>query len=169
MEIRYGAWSAILSGAAGHSYGGGHVWWAHLPESPASQGSWPLDRSFDTNTLDYPGARSLSFMAKFLRSIPWWKLEPHPELVLDYPQPLASAVPGQEYLVYARYGGRLRLDLRPSSTSDEFRFVWIDLAASKEARGGTVSGGAIRSFYAPESYPDHLECGDWLLHVRRGG
>ena len=39
-------------GAAGHSYGGGHVWWAHRPESPADQGSWPLEKSFETNTLD---------------------------------------------------------------------------------------------------------------------
>jgi len=78
MEIRYGAWSAMLSGAAGHSYGGGHVWWAHVPESPARQGSWPLEKSFATNTLDLPrGARSMSFLAKFLGSIPWWKMEPH--------------------------------------------------------------------------------------------
>jgi hypothetical protein len=55
MDIRYGARTALLSGAAGHSYGGDHVWWAHLPESPAGQGSWPLEKSFETNTLDYPG------------------------------------------------------------------------------------------------------------------
>lgn len=46
MEIHYGAWSALLSGAAGHSYGGGHVWWAHLPESPASHGSCPPRKFF---------------------------------------------------------------------------------------------------------------------------
>jgi hypothetical protein len=94
MEIRYGAWTALLSGAAGHAYGGGHVWWAHLPESPAGQGSWPLEKSFETNTLDYPGARSMDFMAKFLGSLAWWKLEPHPELVLEYPAPFCGAVPG---------------------------------------------------------------------------
>ena len=33
-DIRFGGWSAVLSGAAGHSYGGGHVWLAHVPESP---------------------------------------------------------------------------------------------------------------------------------------
>jgi Protein of unknown function (DUF4038) len=38
MDIRFAAWSAILSGAAGHTYGGGHVWLASVPESPAGGG-----------------------------------------------------------------------------------------------------------------------------------
>jgi len=119
------------------------------------------------DTLDFPGAASIGFLAKFLRSLDWWKLEPHPELVLEYPQPLAAAIPGQEYLVYARYGGRLKLDLRPSAASDSFRFTWIDLAASKEARSGTVSGGAIHVFQAPEDYPGNLVYKDWLLRVAK--
>ena len=36
-DIRFAAWSAILSGAAGHTYGGGHVWLASVPESPEVQ------------------------------------------------------------------------------------------------------------------------------------
>lgn len=56
MDIRFGAWSAVMSGAAGHTYGGGHVWRAHLPERPTSPGAWPLDTGFAVNTLMYPGA-----------------------------------------------------------------------------------------------------------------
>ena len=93
MDIRYGAWTALLSGAAGHSYGGGQVWWAHLPESPAGQGSWPLEKSFATNTLDYPG---------------------------------------DLYVLYVRYGGRLKVDLRPSQATDRFEYTWFDLEQSKE-------------------------------------
>ena len=167
MEIRYGAWSAILSGAAGHSYGGGHVWWAHLPESPASQGSWPLEKSFQTNTLDYPGARSMSFLAKFLASIPWWKLEPHPELVSEYPAPFCGAVPGSLYVIYLRYGGRLKVDLRPSGASSLFEYTWIDLEQSRERTRDKVNGGAVREFHAPEDYPGNLQFKDWLLYIRR--
>ena len=76
MDIRFGAWSAILSGAAGHTYGGGHIWRAHLPERPTGVGDWPMDTSFATNTLTYPGATSLGFMAKYLRNISWWLLSP---------------------------------------------------------------------------------------------
>jgi hypothetical protein len=109
----------------------------------------------------------MGFLAKFLKGIAWWKLEPHPELVLEYPQPLASAITGEEYVVYARYGGQLKLDLRSSLASDRYRFTWIDLVASKEARGGTINGAAIRSFHAPEDYPGNLQFKDWLLHVVR--
>jgi hypothetical protein len=97
----------------------------------------------------------------------WWKLKPHPELVLEYPQPLAAAIPGREYLAYARYGGRLILDLRSSSISDQFRFTWIDLASSKESASGMVSGGATRVFQVPEDYPRNREYKDWLLHLTK--
>ncbi len=167
MEVRYGAWSAVLSGAAGHSYGGGHVWWAHLPESPASQGSWPLETSFATNTLDYPGARSMSYLARFLGAIPWWTLEPHPELVSDYAAPLCAAVPGHRYVVYLRYGGAIKVDLRPSQTTDQFEYAWTDLEQSQGRTRGKVNGGAVRAFHAPEDYPGNLRFKDWLLNIRR--
>jgi hypothetical protein len=167
MDIRLAVWSAFLSGAAGHSYGGGHVWWAHVPESPASQGNWPLDRSFETNTLDYPGPVSMSFFAKFLKSIDWWRLEPHPELMSDNPSRFCAAVPGERYLAYLRYGGWLKVDLRPSRESDRFDFTWFDLSDGKERRSGAVNGGAVREFPPPEDYPGQLQYKDWLLHIRR--
>jgi len=165
MDVRFAAWSAILSGAAGHTYGGGHQWWADIPELPLRKDAWP-NPPLSADTLDFPGAVSMGYLAKFLKSIEWWKLEPHPELVFDYPQPLASAIVGQEYLVYARYGGELKLDLRSSPESVHFRFTWIDLVASREARSGEVNGGAIRTFHAPEDYPANLNYKDWLLHLR---
>jgi hypothetical protein len=119
------------------------------------------------DTLDFSGAVSMGCMAKFLKGIDWWKLDPHLELVSEYPQPLASAVPGQEYLVYARYGGRLKLDLRSSSGFDQFRFTWIDLVSSKEAASGMGNGGAVRTFQTPEDYPTDREYKDRLLHVTR--
>jgi hypothetical protein len=95
-DIRFGAWSAILSGAAGYTYGGGHIWRAHLSESTEVAGIWPLEEGFHTDTLDYPGAVSIGHMASFLKNISWWELEPHPELVLEYPQKFCAAVPGED-------------------------------------------------------------------------
>lgn len=166
-DVRFGMWSAMLSGAAGHSYGGGHIWWAHVPEAPADVGPWPIEESFEVNTLDYPGAVSMGFMARFLRSIRWWLLEPRPDLISGYPARYCAAIPGREYVVYLRWGGRLRLDLRPSSESDRFRFTWIDLNASQARPEQVVQGGAIREFHAPEGYPSHPQFKDWLLHVVR--
>jgi hypothetical protein len=167
-DVRFAAWSAILSGAAGHTYGGGHQWWADVPDPSLKprEDSWPRP-PLTVDTLDYPGAVSIGFMAEFLRSIEWWKLEPHPELVSEYAQPLAAAIPGQEYLVYARYGGPLKLDLRAASSADEFRYAWIDLVTSKEAASGTIAGGSIRAFHAPDTHTAELEFTDWLLWVSR--
>jgi hypothetical protein len=166
-DIRFGAWSAMLSGAAGHTYGGGHVWWAHVPEAPSDQGEWPLHQGFDKDTLDYPGAASIGFMARFLKSIEWWKLAPHPELVSNYPARYCAAIPGSRLAVFARWGGVLKLDLRPSSNRDRFAYTWTDLTAGKEAAKGSVAGGEVRAFHAPEDYPRHPHYKDWLLYVRR--
>ena len=96
----------------------------------------------------------------------WWQTSAHAsDASGTHPQPIASAIDGREYLVYARYGGQLKLDLRSTPESASFRFTWIDLVESKEARAGTVSGGAIRSFHAPEDYPGQLNYKDWLLHL----
>jgi len=168
MDVRFAAWSAMLSGAAGHTYGGGHQWWADIPDPSLTprRDSWPRP-PLTVDTLDFPGAVSIGFLAKFLKAMEWWKLDPHPELVLEYPQPLAAAIPGQEYLVFARYGGRLKLDLKSTAPSDRFRFTWIDLTLSKEARSGTVDGGATRVFQAPDDYPGNLQYKDWLLHLAK--
>jgi hypothetical protein len=166
-DIRFGGWSAVLSGAAGHSYGGGHVWRAHVPESPADRGAWPLQLDFSTDTLDYAGARSLGFLAQFMRGIAWWQLAPHPELLHENPSPYCAAEPGRQYVVYLRWGGSVKLDLRPSTTDDEFAFTWIDLTSEQTRRTGTVAGGDIRQFSPPEDYPGVEEFKDWLLHVRR--
>jgi hypothetical protein len=164
MDIRFGAWTAFLSGAAGHSYGGGHVWRAHLPESPSGVGAWPLDTSFTVNTMLYKGAESLSFFSEFLHRIKWWELEPHPEFVLENPSHFCSAVPGEEYLIYLRYGGSLSVDLQHAS-GKIMKYEWIDLSTEKSVKQGELNGGNISSFSPPEDYPGRLEYKDWLLHI----
>jgi hypothetical protein len=166
-DIRFGAWSALLSGAAGHTYGGGHVWWADVPEAPSDQGSWPLEAGFENDTLDYPGAVSISFLAHFLRGMPWWTLEPHPELVADYSPRFCAAIPGEEYVVYLRWGGTVKVDLRPSTENESFRYTWFDLAEGKESSSGTIPGGQLREFHTAEDFPRFPHYKDWLLHVVR--
>jgi hypothetical protein len=170
-DVRFAAWSGFLSGAAGHTYGGGHQWWAFIPDptrppGPPRLGSWPIDPA-DVDTLNYPGAVSMGHMAKFLRSIDWWALEPHPELVSEYPAKYCSGIPGNEYVVFARWGGTLKLDLRPSSETDMFEVTWIDLTNQTERKGAAVAGGQIRAFHAPDGYPSVPNYKDWVLHVTR--
>jgi len=108
-----------------------------------------------------------SFMAKFLRTVDWWVLEPHPELVHQNPSRYCAAVPGREYVVYLRWGGVVRLDLRPSSPEQRFEFRWIDLVEEKVRRTGEVGGGETCAFRPPEDYPGVEHYKDWVLHVKR--
>jgi hypothetical protein len=167
MDIRFGAWTAMMSGAAGHTYGGGHVWLAHVPESPAGGGPWPLEKGFDNNTLDYAGARSMSYFAQFFKTIEWWKLAPHPELLQEYPDKYCIALPGDEYVVYLRWGGNVKVDLRPSSEGDTFEYTWFDPATGKSLPAKTVKGGDVRYFRSPGGYPALLEFKDWVLRVKK--
>ncbi len=166
-EIRSGAWSAILSGAAGHSYAGGHIWKAHVPEAPYGKDSWPMELSFEENTLDYPGAKSLAFMAEFLRRTEWWKLEPHPELVIDNPSQYCGADVGNEYVVFLRYGGTVKIDLRDGESESNFHCQWIDLAEEKVKKERDITGGKIVEFHPPENYPGTLKYKDWILYIKK--
>jgi hypothetical protein len=165
MDIRYAAWTAIMSGAAGHSYGGGHIWKAHLPENRFGPDPWPMDTSLKTNTMLYPGAVSLGFAGKYLRNLQWWKLEPHPELAGENPSHYCLADPGREYLFYLRYGGSVRIDLSRFPASMKFRYQWTDLVNQRDSGQGTLSGGSVTEIKCPEDYPGTLLFKDWILHV----
>ncbi|HEX8038733.1 MAG TPA: DUF4038 domain-containing protein [Chryseosolibacter sp.] len=167
MDIRFAAWGAMMSGAAGHTYGGGHVWLAHVPESPAGGGPWPLEKGFENNTFDYPGARSMSYFAGFFRNVEWWKMAPHPELLHEYADKYCIAVPGEEYVVYLRWGGNMKVDLRPSSESDTFEYTWYDPDSGKALPVKTVKGGDIREFHSPGGFPSQPHFKDWVLRVKK--
>ena len=71
----------------------------------------PLEKEFERNTLDYEGAVSMEHLATFFKDVEWWNMSPHPELILDYPQPFCLANPGVEYVIYLlRHLERFQLD-----------------------------------------------------------
>lgn len=167
MDVRIGAWGAMMSGAAGHTYGGGHVWLAHVPEAPAGGGPWPLQKSFDNNTLNYAGARSMSHLAAFFKEIEWWRLAPRPDLVHEYPDKYCLADPGEQYVVYLRWGGTVKIDLKLSSESATFEYRWFNPDTGVFTELKSTNGGDMRSFESPGSYPSTLEFSDWVLHVQK--
>jgi len=166
MDIRFAGWSAMMSGAAGHTYGGGHIWRAHLPEKPTGAGTWPMDTSLKTNTMFYPGAVSVGYMGKYLRETEWWKLEPHPELVKENPSHHCLAIPGKEYLFYLRYGGSVKIDLGAYPSPVRFTYRWTDLVNNRDSKTGEIEGGSIIEIKCPEDYPGFVDFKDWLLHIK---
>ena len=166
MDIRFGAWSAFLSGAAGHSYAGGHVWKAHVPESPAGPDAWPMDLGFETNTFDYPGAVSMGVMSKFLQEIEWWRFEPSPELMMDYPGSFCTSIRGEKILAYLRYGGVVKINLEDFSTTASLRITWLN-PSNGERHFTEISGGLVRYINSPTSYPGTLEYQDWVMLIEK--
>jgi Protein of unknown function (DUF4038)/Domain of unknown function (DUF5060)/Putative collagen-binding domain of a collagenase len=166
-DIRFGAWSAILSGAAGHSYGGGHVWLASVPEAPAGEGDWPLEKGFERTTYDYEGAVSMKNLAGFFREVKWWNMAPHPGLVMEYPQPFCLADPGEEYVLYLRYAGMVKLKMDQSAASGKYLFRWFDPASGKFSEAKNIQGSDVLEFHCPESFPSVPGYKDWVLYIRR--
>ncbi len=167
LDIRFAAWSAMMSGAAGHTYGGGHVWLADLPESPSSGGTWPREKGYLRTTYDYEGAVSMGHLANFFSHIDWWNMSPHPELIRDYPQPLCLARPGKEYLVYLRYGGMVRIETGSSDATTSYSYYWYDPGNGKMYDTKTITGAGPLIFRCPESYPGVTQYHDWVLYVVR--
>jgi hypothetical protein len=165
MDIRFAAWSAILSGAAGHTYGGGHVWLASVPESSGGSGAWPIEKGFDRTTYDYEGAVSMKHLAGFFKNIKWWNMAPHPELVREYPQPFCLAKPGEEYILYLRYGGTIKIQMDDSAATEKFKYHWYNPATGKVYDPKTIQGKKILQFNCPESYPGVTDYRDWVLYI----
>jgi hypothetical protein len=165
MDIRFAAWSAILSGAAGHTYGGGHVWLASVPEAPGGGGTWPYEKGFERTTYDYEGAMSMKYLASFFRNIKWWDLAPHPGLVKDYPQPFCLAKPGEEYVVYLRYGGAAKIAMDTNAAAKKYRYNWFNPATGKAYESKSIKGNSILQFNCPDGYPTFPQYKDWVLYI----
>ncbi|MCK5101585.1 MAG: DUF4038 domain-containing protein [Cyclobacteriaceae bacterium] len=167
MDVRLAAWGSILSGAAGHTYGGGHVWLAHVPESHAGSGPWPLEKEFDRTTYDYEGAVSMAHLVELFKEMKWWNMEPHPELVLDYPQPFCLANPGEEYVLYLRYGGFIKLRMDEKAVGNSYSFFWYNPATGHRYDTKYIKGERILNFRCPESYPGVKNYRDWVLYIKK--
>ena len=102
-DQREAFWSAMLSGAAGHTYGANGIWQVNNPGEPygpsphgASWGDTPWQEAYQL-----PGATQMSIGKRFFERYEWWRFEPHPQWIEphwaqgDYAQPYAAGIPGE--------------------------------------------------------------------------
>ncbi len=165
-DVRLAAWGAVLSGAAGHTYGGGHVWLASVPEAPSRGGGpWPIEVGAEMESFDYEGAVSMQHLATLFKNVKWWEMKPYPDMVSDSPQPFCLANPGKEYVVYLRYGGMMHLDMGQAATGKQFTAYWYNPSTGESTSKRQVQGGQKVQFTAPGMYPGTLEYSDWVLHI----
>ncbi len=166
-DIRLAAWGAILSGAAGHTYGGGHVWRASTPETGADSGdAWPKESGFERTTYDYEGAVSMGIMSKFFSNIDWWNMQPHAALITDSPQPFCLAIPGKEYVIYLRYGGYMTVKLNAQSNG-QYSYYFMNPATGEKSQVKDVHGAESIHLTCPGMYPGSKKVRDWVIYIKK--
>ena len=73
-DCRTAAWSAIVAGACGHTYGNNNIWqmWAE-GRMPVLNAATPWHEA-----LAHPGSMQMGYLRRLLESVEWWKLVPAP-------------------------------------------------------------------------------------------
>ena len=82
--VRFGFWSAILSGEAGHTYGAGGIFEMEsrkVPYGRTPHGDWDWHWMSLGTSPHFPGAQQIAWGKELLLQFEWWRLEPHPEWV----------------------------------------------------------------------------------------
>ena len=100
---RFIFWTAMLSGAMGHTYGANGIWQVNGREAPyglsphgSSWGNRPWDEA-----APLPGSGQLGLAKRLLERYPWQQFQPHPEWVEPHQEPekrmlpYAAGIPGQ--------------------------------------------------------------------------
>lgn len=101
-------WAAVLSGAAGHTYGANGLWQVNTRERPYGPsphgGTWGNTPWEDAYQL--PGAFQVGLARQLLERYPWWQFEPHQEWIEpcgspeDVNAPFAAGIPEKVRIIY---------------------------------------------------------------------
>ena len=110
-------------------------------------------RGDDTMTM----FQGYAHMVDFMTSFPWWKTEPHDELVSNGNYCLSK--PGMIYAVYLPHGGAVTVQLAPGRYEGAW---WNAVTGERTPLSSVHAGGSWRS-------PAVAESTDWALLLRRAG
>lgn len=169
---RFMFWSAILNGAAGHTYGAGGIWQMNTRQQP--HGPSPHGGTYENTPWDeaaqLPGAAQLGRAKALLLRYPWWRLQPCPDAVEprwsteNYYLPYAAGVGGEVRIVYIpariyKWTGPLVKELEPDVP---YRAFYFDPITGTEYDLGRVAAadGAWQAPNVPLAQ-------DWVLVLAR--
>jgi hypothetical protein len=182
--VRFAFWAAMLSGAAGHTYGAGGIFEmeaAHEPYGLTPDGDWHsyLDPSWDV-AAQFPGAQQIAWGKQLLSQFEWWRLEPHSDWVEPHASkerfrlPYAAAIPGQLYIVYCPellHGeeGALHQFISPTLThldpKETYEAFWFAPSTAKEEPISKVQVEMGGTWVPP--VPEEMV--EWVLVVAKQG
>ena len=168
---RFMFWAAMLTGAAGHTYGANGIWQVNTREKP--YGLSPHGHSWGGPPWDVaaalPGSGQLGLAKGLLMRYQWWKLEARPELIEphwsqeNYWRPFAGEIPGEAVLAFlpAAYGGSTFRNLKAGS----YRAFFFNPTDGTETEIGLIrpdESGAWKIAEVPIFQ-------DWVVALERKG
>ena len=157
-------WSAVLSGAAGHTYGANGVEHINTDENPfgvTPQGTGWCSLSWEEG-CQLPGSRQIGLGKKLLERYEWWRLQPHPEWVDpnwtqdEYFFPYAAGIPGELRIIYSANNEMVIRHLEPDVSYNAF---WFDPMYGNDIPIGPAQGDQNGDWKSPP-FPIYR---DWIL------
>ena len=166
-------WSAMLCGAAGHTYGANGLWQMNTREEPYGASPWggtwgnlPWDEA-----APLPGAAQQALGKRLLERYEWWRFEPHQEWVspAGSPEHIRVAIRGGHsgpgagdlYLRHFFKGNRPGEKIEPGAAYSAF---WWDPRTGAEHPLGPVQPNGEGSWRVPRSRS--LRIGFWRWCAR---
>jgi hypothetical protein len=168
-------WSAILSGACGHTYGANGLWQFNTRTKPYGAspwgGTWGGPAWEDASQL--PGSDQLGMAKRLLQRYKWWCFEPHPEWVepagnsdnVDFP--FSAGIPGEVRVVYFYWptfqAPNRQYLVRYLESGIHYRAFFWDPRNGQEFSLGEVIQGDDNTWYIPIQ----PELKDWVVVLER--
>jgi hypothetical protein len=182
--VRFAFWTAMLSGAAGHTYGAGGIFQMESREQPYgltadgdfhSYGDLPWDIAYQ-----FPGSQQVAWGKQLLARYDWWRLEPHPDWVEphwtmdDYRLPYVAAIPGELVIMYMPVMTQAKSrslhmfsmpKIKNLNAGVTYEALWFNPATGKEYPIGKVVPDSNGTWQPPD--PEDMI--DWVLVVEKPG
>lgn len=160
-DSRKPGWIAWMSGARGFTYGAGDI----PPKVPGGHGAvWMFNKDSSTydfwqKSVQWESAWQITSMRVFIESVPWWQLNPTPELIRnqamsDTLHMSATATHDLNLIiVYMPDNPRVILDM--TLYIGTFNATWFDPRSGRYIQAVRINGGDPNEvFERPEGWDD---------------
>jgi hypothetical protein len=161
FDVRQAAYSSLLAGAAGHTYGNHSVWQMWQPGRTAVSHA----RTHWQQALDQPGAEQMGYVRQLFESRPWQRLVPDQALIVgDNPKGVhhvrvARAVDGSFLFAYIPSGNTTTLKL-DHLRGRRLQGWWYNPRTGEASSAGNIRNRGTASFNPPD---EPGRGNDWVL------
>jgi hypothetical protein len=144
-DVRRTAWLSFLSGAVGYTAGINQIY------------AWKEDAIAKMNV---PSSDQIALLARLLRVIPWWSLEPAPKRILNQPDDrarlMAFAMTSDKALGIAYLPANATIDLDLTGCRATYDARWVNPATGHWRAGTAATASQRTTLTAPDER-------DWVL------